>query len=199
MRRIMILDWDVHHGNGTQNTFIDDPRVLFVSLHQWPFYPGTGGPDDQGETMLNIPLAAETATLATSRPSNGRSSVGSRPSSRSLLLVSAGFDAHADDPLAELELSTRGLRRARAAGCDARACFAAVLEGGYNLDTLPDLVASALSGIRGGNGLTKPGSQWPWACSGELRAAPGEAPRVSDEAAPAAIRAEEGRASLGGA
>ena len=56
--RVAILDWDVHHGNGTQDIFGDDPSVLYVSLHQWPFYPGTGGPDDQGETLLNIPLAA---------------------------------------------------------------------------------------------------------------------------------------------
>ena len=58
VERVAIVDWDVHHGNGTQAIFSDDPRVLFVSLHQWPCYPGTGGPDEQGETMLNVPLPA---------------------------------------------------------------------------------------------------------------------------------------------
>ena len=56
--RVAILDWDVHHGNGTEEIFWDDGSVLFVSLHQWPFYPGTGGPDDQAETTLNVPLPA---------------------------------------------------------------------------------------------------------------------------------------------
>src|SRR5207247_49785 len=56
--RVAIVDWDVHHGNGTQAIFWDDPTVLFVSLHQWPFYPGSGGPDEQNETTLNVPLRA---------------------------------------------------------------------------------------------------------------------------------------------
>ena len=60
LERVAILDWDVHHGNGTQAIVGDDPSILFVSLHQWPFYPGTGGPDEQGETLVNIPLAAGT-------------------------------------------------------------------------------------------------------------------------------------------
>jgi acetoin utilization deacetylase AcuC-like enzyme len=58
LRRVAILDWDVHHGNGTQAIFWDDPTVFFASLHQWPFYPGSGGPDEQNETTLNVPLAA---------------------------------------------------------------------------------------------------------------------------------------------
>ena len=58
--RVAILDWDVHHGNGTQAIVGDDPSIFFVSLHQWPFYPGTGGPDEQGETLLNLPLPAGT-------------------------------------------------------------------------------------------------------------------------------------------
>src|SRR4051812_40196829 len=60
LERVAILDWDVHHGNGTQDIVGDDPTILFVSLHQWPFYPGTGGPSEQGETLLNIPLGAGT-------------------------------------------------------------------------------------------------------------------------------------------
>src|SRR3712207_3089694 len=58
LARVAILDWDVHHGNGTQAIFWDDPSVLYVSLHQWPFYPGTGGPEEQGKTTVNLPLPA---------------------------------------------------------------------------------------------------------------------------------------------
>src|SRR6185436_20619921 len=58
--RVAIVDWDVHHGNGTQDVVADDPSILFVSLHQWPFYPGTGGPYEQGDTLVNLPLPAGT-------------------------------------------------------------------------------------------------------------------------------------------
>jgi acetoin utilization deacetylase AcuC-like enzyme len=146
LERVAILDWDVHHGNGTQDIFAGDPSVLYVSLHQWPFYPGTGGPDDQGETLVNIPLAAGTgddAFLA----AFARAEEAIARFEPDLLLVSAGFDAHVDDPLAELELSTEVFTELarRASGLAPR--IAALLEGGYNLATLPDLVASALAGF----------------------------------------------------
>ena len=144
--RVAILDWDVHHGNGTQAIVGDDPSILFVSLHQWPFYPGTGGPDEQGETLVNLPLAAGTGDdgyLAAFE----RAEAAVAAFEPDLLLVSAGFDAHVDDPLAQLELSTglfEELAR-RAAALAPR--VAAVLEGGYNLETLPDLVEAALRGF----------------------------------------------------
>jgi acetoin utilization deacetylase AcuC-like enzyme len=149
--RVAILDWDVHHGNGTQAIVGDDPSIFFASLHQWPFYPGTGGPAEQGETLLNLPLAAGTGDegfLA----AFARAEAAIAAFEPELLLVSAGFDAHAADPLAQLELSA-GLfeelaRRARALAPR----VAAVLEGGYNLDTLPDLVAAALRGFSAGQG-----------------------------------------------
>lgn len=146
--RVAILDWDVHHGNGTQAIVGADPSVLFVSLHQWPYYPGSGGPDDQGESVLNIPLAAGTGDdgFLTAFELAERRLADFEPE---LLLVSAGFDAHVDDPLAELELSTAMFGElARRAVQLAPRC-AAVLEGGYNLETLPDLVASALCGFGG--------------------------------------------------
>ena len=88
-----ILDWDVHHGNGTQDILGDDPTILFVSLHQWPFYPGTGGPDEQGETLLNIPLAAARATTAyLAAFEQAEDAIAAFEPE--LLLVSAGFDAH---------------------------------------------------------------------------------------------------------
>ena len=144
--RVAILDWDVHHGNGTQDIFAGDDTVLYVSLHQWPFYPGTGGPDEQGATLLNIPLAAGTGDAGYLEAFGiaERAIAGFEPE---LLLVSAGFDAHAKDPLAELELSTAvfGELARRASALAPR--VAAVLEGGYNLRTLPDLVGAALEGF----------------------------------------------------
>jgi acetoin utilization deacetylase AcuC-like enzyme len=146
--RVAILDWDVHHGNGTQDIVGDDPTILFVSLHQWPFYPGTGGPNEQGETLVNIPLAAGTgdgAYLAAFEQAE-RAIEAFDPE---LLLVSAGFDAHVDDPLAGLELTEDAFRELASRASRLAPRVAALLEGGYNLETLPDLVAAALDGFSG--------------------------------------------------
>ena len=144
--RIAILDWDVHHGNGTQEIVGDDPTILFASLHQWPFYPGTGGPDEQGETLVNIPLAAGTGDEAylVAFERAERAIVAFEPE---LLLVSAGFDAHVEDPLAELELSDDAFRELARRASKLAPRVAAVLEGGYNLETLPGLVQAALDGF----------------------------------------------------
>ena len=144
--RVAILDWDVHHGNGTQDIVGDDPTILFVSLHQWPFYPGTGGPDEQGETLVNVPLAAGTADdeyLAEFE----RVTRAIEAFEPELLLVSAGFDAHLDDPLAGLRLTDGAFRELASRATRLAPRTAAVLEGGYNLATLPDLVAAALEGF----------------------------------------------------
>jgi acetoin utilization deacetylase AcuC-like enzyme len=144
--RVAILDWDVHHGNGTQDIFRGDPSVLYVSLHQWPFYPGTGGPDDQGETRVNIPLAAGTRDEGYLEAfSTAEAAV--RRFEPELLLVSAGFDGHVDDPLAELELTTEVFGELARRATQLAPRLAAILEGGYNLDTLPDLVEAALEGF----------------------------------------------------
>src|SRR5262249_35196916 len=144
--RMATLDWAVHHGNGTQAIAAGDPSLFYVSLHQWPFYPGSGGPGEQGETLLNLPLPAGTGDAAylEAFAFAERAISAFEPE---LIIVSAGFDAHADDPLAQLELSTdvfTELAR-RAAALAPR--VAAVLEGGYNLATLPDLVDAALTGF----------------------------------------------------
>jgi acetoin utilization deacetylase AcuC-like enzyme len=146
IRRVAIVDWDVHHGNGTQDVVGDDPTILFVSLHQWPLYPGTGGPYEQGETYLNLPLPPGTGDDGYFE-AWGTAERAVRRFEPELLLVSAGFDAHADDPLADLELSVDafGELGRRAAALAPR--VAAVLEGGYNLRTLPDLVAAARAGF----------------------------------------------------
>ncbi|MBA3365831.1 MAG: histone deacetylase [Actinobacteria bacterium] len=147
MARVAIVDWDVHHGNGTQAMFWDDSSVLYASLHQWPFYPGTGGPDEQGETTVNAPLGAGSgddeyldAFVELVEPAVARFGP-------DLVLVSAGFDAHVEDPLALMEVTKDGFRQLarRSAGLGPR--VAAVLEGGYNLETLPQLVEAALMGF----------------------------------------------------
>ena len=144
--RVAILDWDVHHGNGTQAVFADDPSVLYVSLHQWPFYPGSGGPDEQGDTLVNIPLAEGTGDAGYLKAFE-QAERAIETFAPELLLVSAGFDAHADDPLAQLELSTECFTELARRASRLAPRVAAVLEGGYNLGTLPDLVAAALEGF----------------------------------------------------
>ena len=146
LERIAIVDWDVHHGNGTEEIVRDDPSIFFASLHQWPFYPGTGGPEDQGETLLNVPLQAGTddsgyfeAWAAVEDAVRGFEP--------ELLLVSCGFDAHVDDPLGGLRLSTGGFRELARRATQLAPRLAVVLEGGYNLHTLPDLLEATLEGF----------------------------------------------------
>jgi acetoin utilization deacetylase AcuC-like enzyme len=147
LERVAIVDFDVHHGNGTDAIFRDDDSVLFVSLHQWPFYPGSGGPDDQAETTVNVPLQARSgdkeyfdAFARVVEPAVERFEP-------ELVLVSAGFDAHTADPLGDMRVSEDGFREL------ARRCralsdrVAAVLEGGYDVATLPRLVDAALDGF----------------------------------------------------
>jgi acetoin utilization deacetylase AcuC-like enzyme len=146
LERVAIVDWDVHHGNGTQEITGDDPTILFASLHQWPFYPGTGGPYEQGETLVNMPLPAGTGDdeyLAAFETVERAA----RRFEPDLLIVSAGFDAHVADPLADLELSTETFAELARRCSDLAPRVAAVLEGGYNLETLPGLVEAALCGF----------------------------------------------------
>ena len=145
--RIAIVDWDVHHGNGTDAIFRDDDSVLFVSLHQWPFYPGTGGPDDQDETTVNIPLAAGSADAEYAEAFSWIVEPAVARFAPELVLVSAGFDAHVEDPLAGMEVTEEGFRELALRSAALGPRTAAVLEGGYNLETLPRLVEAALEGF----------------------------------------------------
>jgi acetoin utilization deacetylase AcuC-like enzyme len=147
LERIAILDWDVHHGNGTQAIFWDDPSVYYVSLHQWPFYPGTGGPDEQRETVLNIPLPAGSGDREYLDAFAQAVEPRLRAFEPDLLLISAGFDAHRRDPLADMQLSEEGFCKLARGCAELAPRLAAVLEGGYNLETLPALVEAALSGL----------------------------------------------------
>ena len=137
LERVAIVDFDVHHGNGTEALFRGDDTVFFVSLHQWPFWPGTGGPDTSDESTLNIPLPRAPGTTSTGAPSRRSVEPAVRAFDPDLVLVSAGFDAHREDPLAQMEVSEEGFRELaeRCAALGPR--VAAVLEGGYNLETLP--------------------------------------------------------------
>jgi acetoin utilization deacetylase AcuC-like enzyme len=146
--RVAVVDFDVHHGNGTEAIFRHDDSVLTVSLHQWPFWPGTGGPDDQGETTLNVPMRAGSGDEEYFRAFERVVEPAVARFEPELLLVAAGFDAHVDDPLADIRVTAAGFREL-ASRCSAAAprC-AAVLEGGYNLVTLPTLVGAALEGFR---------------------------------------------------
>ena len=147
VERVAIVDFDVHHGNGTEDIFRDDDSVLYVSLHQWPYYPGTGGPAEQGATTLNIPLSAGSGDAEYLQAFDDAVAPAVERFAPDLVLVSAGFDAHEADPLASMRVTAAGF------GELARRCnelaprLAAILEGGYNLDTLPELVKAALEGF----------------------------------------------------
>jgi acetoin utilization deacetylase AcuC-like enzyme len=149
VERVAIVDYDLHHGNGTQEIFWEDDTVLFVSLHSWPFYPGTGGPTEQSDTTVNVPLSAgsgdEEYLLAFDQvviPAVERFGP-------ELLLVSAGFDAHEEDPYRQMRITAGGFRELSGRCAMLAPRVAAVLEGGYNVGTLPQLVRAALEGFSG--------------------------------------------------
>lgn len=150
LERVAILDWDVHHGNGTEAIFRADQSVLFVSLHQWPFYPGTGGPGTSDETTLNIPLGAGAGDAEYAAAFAELVEPAVRAFDPELLLVSAGFDAHEEDPLAHMAVTEHGFEELARRATQLAPRVAAVLEGGYNLATLPRLVEAALSGFEAG-------------------------------------------------
>jgi acetoin utilization deacetylase AcuC-like enzyme len=145
LARVAILDWDVHHGNGTQEAFWDDDSVFFASLHQWPFYPGSGGPGDGSSTTLNVPLAAGAGDEEVLGALEQDVAPALEAFDPDLLLVSAGFDAAAGDPIGGLRVSQEGFAAltARAGRICERLAF--VLEGGYNTQALPGLVGSVLA------------------------------------------------------
>ncbi len=145
LARVAILDWDVHHGNGTQDTFWDDATVFFASLHQWPFYPGSGGPGEGNETTLNVPLGAGAGDDEIVTAAQQIVVPAMRAFEPDLVLVSAGFDAAAGDPIGGLEVTAEGFAALAALTLTVCERVAFVLEGGYNTQTLPGLVGSVLA------------------------------------------------------
>jgi acetoin utilization deacetylase AcuC-like enzyme len=147
LERVAILDWDVHHGNGTQAMFVNDPSVLFVSIHQWPFYPGTGGPGDGNETTINVPLTAGAGDADYMQAMDETVEPAVTRFAPDLLLVSAGFDAGEGDLIGSMRVTPEGFGELAARTgrlCERRAL---ILEGGYNLKTLPGLVRPVVEAL----------------------------------------------------
>lgn len=166
IKRVAIVDFDVHHGNGTQAMVGDDPSILYISTHQYPFYPGTGSINEIGErkakgTILNIPLSAGTGDKSFKRLYQEIIIPVIERFEPDLILVSAGFDAHWKDPLANLGLSLTGynfiineLINCANLVCNGKIIFA--LEGGYNLDVLRKGVANTINTLLGKNDFDDP-------------------------------------------
>ena len=157
INKVCILDWDVHHGNGTQHIFEEDPSVLYISTHEYPYYPGTGAYSETGVgagkgATLNCPMPAgagdreyETAFLEKILPAVEQFNP-------EMILISAGFDAHVDDPLGHVCLSTEFYRwmtdrMVEQADRHCQGRLLSILEGGYNLAALPLSVAQHLEGL----------------------------------------------------
>jgi acetoin utilization deacetylase AcuC-like enzyme len=145
--RVAIVDFDVHHGNGTEELFRGDDTVFFVSLHQWPFWPGTGGPGTNDDTTVNVPLPAGSNDKDYLAAFEKTVEPAVRAFAPELVLVSAGVDAHVDDPLAQMKVTASGFEEMAARSAALAPRVAAVLEGGYNLATLPELVAAVHRGL----------------------------------------------------
>jgi acetoin utilization deacetylase AcuC-like enzyme len=159
MERVAIVDYDVHHGNGTQWIFYEDPRVLYVSTHQHPFYPGTGAAGDVGRGKgagftLNVPLEAGSTDGDYAEVFNALIVPVIDQFMPELILISAGYDAHERDPLARMRLSTNGytaLTKTLCAAAD-RHCHGrvvAVTEGGYDLDALKACLENTIAVLDG--------------------------------------------------
>ena len=158
--KVAVVDWDVHHGNGTQEAFWRDPSVLYISTHQHPFYPGTGAAADRGEGegtgfTVNVPLAAGGGDAVYASAFERVVLPVLEAYAPDLVLVSAGFDASLRDPLAQMEVSSgafgwmaRGL--ARLADATAKGRIALVLEGGYDLMALEAGLTSSIAGLFAG-------------------------------------------------
>jgi acetoin utilization deacetylase AcuC-like enzyme len=159
LERVAILDWDVHHGNGTQHAFESDPRVYYASLHQWPLYPGTGLRSERGTgagrgTTLNCPLAPGSGDREWLTALEGEVLPALEAFRPELVIVSCGFDAHALDPLAQSNVSTAGFRYMTRAALDLAAKCAggrlvSLLEGGYDLRALAECAQAHLEELRG--------------------------------------------------
>ena len=154
LNRVLIIDWDVHHGNGTQDSFWRDAQVGFLSIHRWPYFPGTGDADETGAgpglgTTLNLPVAFGTDRseyMKRFRLELDRFAARMRPE---LVLISAGFDTHHQDPLGSLGLETEDFAELTQDVLDVANTYAqgrvvSLLEGGYNTQVLPLCVETHL-------------------------------------------------------
>ncbi len=152
--KVLIVDWDVHHGNGTQDIFYDDPSVFFFSVHQWPFYPGTGAARERGVgkgegTTLNVPLPRGSGQREYLHAFEDQLRPAANDFQPDFVLISAGFDAHEHDPIGDMRLTaddfaqlTHIVKTIAEKHCGGR--LVSVLEGGYHLEGLADSVEAHL-------------------------------------------------------
>jgi acetoin utilization deacetylase AcuC-like enzyme len=159
IERVAIIDWDVHHGNGTQGIFYSDPSVFFFSMHQYPWYPGTGSRGETGQgrglgMTLNVPLRANTPASEQVRVFEAATEDIAANMKPDIIFISAGFDAHLTDPLGQLQLEdadfismTETVMQWADEVCEGR--VVSCLEGGYNLATLGQTVRAHVSKLAG--------------------------------------------------
>jgi acetoin utilization deacetylase AcuC-like enzyme len=156
IERVAIVDWDVHHGNGTQHTFYADASVLYASTHQFPHYPGTGARSETGAAegkgfTLNIPMASGSTATDYGEAFDNVLTPALKRFAPDFVLISAGFDAHEADPLSGMRVTTEGFARmtrfvmSAADGCDGR--VVSLLEGGYDLGGLSASVAAHVGAL----------------------------------------------------
>jgi len=173
LRRVMVVDWDVHHGNGTQHIFYDDPRLLYLSSHEFPFYPGTGALDEVGEGRgrgftVNLPMPAGLGDPEYARVYRQVVEPIGRAFDPELVLVSMGFDPYLGDPLAGMRVTEHGFAelaavclKVAAGAARSRAVF--VLEGGYDLEGIARSSAAVAALL-----LDEEHAPLPWPASGPM-------------------------------
>jgi len=159
LTRILVMDWDLHHGNGTQHSFYADPGVLYVSTHQYPYYPGTGAAEEAGQGQgegytVNLPIPAGWGDGEYQELFQGVVDPICRQFDPQFVLISAGFDAHVRDPLGGMEVTEEGFGAMartllRIAGDHAQGRCAAILEGGYDLTGLQQSARRVLDEMGG--------------------------------------------------
>jgi acetoin utilization deacetylase AcuC-like enzyme len=157
LKRVLIVDWDVHHGNGTQHVFYDDDSVLFFSTHQFPFYPGTGGAMETGEgrgkgLTINVPLSGGQGDDEYRAVFQKVLVPAADTFQPEFVVISAGFDAHRDDPLASMDLTEKGYGELTSMVASIAKNFSsgrilACLEGGYHLQALAESVDQHLQAL----------------------------------------------------
>lgn len=157
LERIFIVDWDVHHGNGTQDAFYNDPTVLYFSLHRYPFYPGSGRKEEDGQGegkgfTINVPLTADTKPMKYTELFMDVVEQGGKQFSPEFILISAGFDPYKKDPIGGLNLDiedfgllTETVTKSAEEFCNGK--IVSCLEGGYNLSDLPLCIEAHLKAL----------------------------------------------------
>ncbi len=159
LKKVLIVDWDVHHGNGTQNIFLDDPSVFYFSIHQFPYYPGSGSENETGEGegggfTFNMPMFAGSGDLEYIEAFQNILYPVALKFSPEFIFISAGFDAHKEDPLAGINISEAGYKKMTqvitklaSECCEGR--LVSVLEGGYNFRSLSVSVEKHIRALMG--------------------------------------------------